>query len=69
LISEYKPWDGMFSSCLRSESKFLVPKFKFGGSFGMNLEGDCQELEVTPNFKLSVPFGMSLEGVCHELYT
>jgi hypothetical protein len=38
-------------------------------SFGMILEGDCHEVEVTPNLELLVTFGMSLEGVCHELYT
>ncbi len=29
------------------EGKFLVPKFKFGGSFGMSLEGGCNEFEAT----------------------
>jgi hypothetical protein len=52
-----------------SEGKFLVTKFQFGGSFGMSLEGDCHDLEVTPNLELLVTFGMSLEGVSHELYT
>jgi hypothetical protein len=45
-----------------------VANIEFGGSFGMSLEGDCHELEVTPNFELLVTFGMSLEGVCHEFY-
>jgi hypothetical protein len=52
-----------------SEGKFLVTKFEFGESFGMSLEGDCQEVEVTPNLELLVAFGTRLEGVCHELYT
>ncbi len=51
------------------EGKFLVTKFEFGGSFGMSLEGDCHEVEVTSNLELLATFGMSLEGVCHELYT
>jgi hypothetical protein len=51
-----------------SEGKFLVTKFEFGGSFGMSLEGDCHEVEVTPNSVLLATFGMRLEGVCHELY-
>jgi hypothetical protein len=50
----------------RIEAKFLVTKFELGGSFGMNLEGDCREVEVTPNLELLFTFGMSLEGVCHE---
>jgi hypothetical protein len=54
---------------LSPESKFLVTKFEFGGSFDMSLEGDCHKVEVTPNLKLSVTFGKILEGVCHELYT
>jgi hypothetical protein len=55
----------MFSSF--PEGKFLVTKFEFGGSFGMSLDGDCHEIEVTPNLKLLVTFEMSLKGVCHEL--
>ncbi len=51
------------------EGKFLVTKFDVGGSFGMSLEGDCHEVEVTPDLELLVTFGMSMEGVCHELYT
>jgi hypothetical protein len=54
---------------LRPEGKFLVTKFEFGGSFGMRLEGDCQEVEINPNLELLVTFGMSLEGVGHEIYT
>ncbi len=50
-------------------SNFLVPKFEFGGDFGISLEGDYHEVEVTPNLELLVTFGMSLEGVCYELYT
>jgi hypothetical protein len=42
----------------------FVTKFEFGGSFGMSLDGDCHEVEVTPNLKLLVTFGMSLTGVC-----
>jgi hypothetical protein len=52
-----------------SEGKSLVTKFEFGGSFGMSLEGDCNELEVTSILELFVTLGMSLEGVFHELYT
>jgi hypothetical protein len=51
------------------EGKFLVTKFEFGGSFGLSLEGDCREVEVTPNLELLITFGMSFMGVCHELYT
>ncbi len=51
------------------KGKFLVAKFEFGGSFGMSLEVDCHEVEVTSNLKLLVTFGMSLEGICHELYS
>jgi hypothetical protein len=50
------------------EGKFLDTKFEFGVSFGMSLEGDCHELEVTPNLELLATFGMRLERVCHELY-
>jgi hypothetical protein len=49
--------------------KFSVTKFEFGGSFGMSLERNCHEVEVTPNLELLVTFGMSLEAVCHELLT
>jgi hypothetical protein len=49
----------------RPEGKFLVSKSEFEGSFGMSLEGDFHEFEVTPNLELLVAFGMSLEGVCH----
>ncbi len=59
----------IFWNFLKSEGKFLVATYKFGGSFGMSLKGDCDEVEVTPNLELLVNFGMSLEGVCHELYT
>ncbi len=58
-----------FLSKKRSEGKFLVTKFEFGGSFGMSLEGDCHEVEVKPNLELLVTLSMSLEGVCHELHT
>jgi hypothetical protein len=27
-----------------TEGKFLVTKFEFGGSFGMNMEGDYHEV-------------------------
>jgi hypothetical protein len=54
---------------VRSEGKFLVIKFEFGGSFGISLEGDYHELVVTSNLVLLVTFSMSLEGVCQELYT
>jgi hypothetical protein len=37
--------------------------------FGMSLEGDCHDVEVTPNLKLLITFGMNLEGVCNEVYT
>jgi hypothetical protein len=51
------------------EGKFSVKKFEFGRSFGLNLEEDCHEVEVTPNLELLVTFNLSLKGVCHELYT
>jgi hypothetical protein len=51
------------------EGKLLVNEFEFGGSFGMSLEGDFHELEVTPNLELLVTFVMTLEGICYELYT
>ncbi len=54
---------------LSTEGKFLIAKFEFGESFGMSLERDCHEVEVTPTLELLVTFDMSLEGVCHELYT
>ncbi len=38
------------------EGKFLVTKFEFGGGFGMSLEGDCYEVEVTPNLESLVTF-------------
>jgi hypothetical protein len=41
-----------FSAKKRSEGKFLVTKFEFGGSFGMRLEEDCHEVEVMPNLEL-----------------
>jgi hypothetical protein len=43
----------------RPVGKFLVTKFELGGSFGMSLEGDCHEFEVTHNLELLVTFGMS----------
>jgi hypothetical protein len=46
----------------RPQGKFLVTKFEFGGSFGM--EGECHEVEVTPSLEFLVTFGTSLEGVC-----
>jgi hypothetical protein len=52
-----------------SRHKFLVTKFEFGGIFGMSLERDCHEVEVTPYFEFLVAFGMSLEEVYHELFT
>jgi hypothetical protein len=36
-------------------------------SFGMHLEEDCYEVEVTPNLELLVTFGMSLKGDCYEV--
>jgi hypothetical protein len=53
----------------KPKGKYLVVKIEFGGSFGMSLEGDCHEVEVTPNLEYLVTFGVSLEGVCNELYT
>jgi hypothetical protein len=52
-----------------TEGKFLVTQFELGGSFGMGLEGDCHEVEVSPNLELLVTFAVSLEGVYHELNT
>jgi hypothetical protein len=40
--------------------KFLFTKFEFGGNFGMSVEGDCHEVEVTPK--------LQLEEVCHKLF-
>ncbi len=37
--------------------------------FGMSLDGDCHEVEVTPNLELLATLGMSLEGVFHKLCT
>ncbi len=55
----YQPLAGIFSLSFKvnlmvvySEDKFLVTKFEFGGSFGMSLEGDCHEVEVTRNLEL-----------------
>jgi hypothetical protein len=42
-----------------SEAKFLVTKFEFGGSFGMSLEGDFHDIEVTHILELFVTFGTS----------
>jgi hypothetical protein len=36
------------------EGKFLVTKFEFGGRFGMSLEGDCREVEVTPKLEFTI---------------
>jgi hypothetical protein len=49
--------------------QILSPKLVFGECFGMRLEGDCHEVEVTSNLELLITFGMSLEGVCYELST
>jgi hypothetical protein len=43
----------------KSEGVFLVSMIKLGGSFGIILEGDCQELEATSTLELLVTFGMS----------
>jgi hypothetical protein len=43
----------------RTEGKFLVANFEFGGSCGMSLEGDCHNVEVTRKMELFVTFGMS----------
>jgi hypothetical protein len=42
------------------EGNFLVTEFEVGGSFGLSLEGDCHEVEVTPSLELLVTFGISL---------
>jgi hypothetical protein len=60
-----KKTDPLFTT----DGKFCVPKFEFGWSFGMSLDGDCHEFEVTPNLELLVTFGMSLVGVYCEFYT
>jgi hypothetical protein len=57
-----------FFSMSNPEGKFLVIKLEFGEGFGMSLEGDCLEVEVTPNLELLVTVGVSFEGVCHEIY-
>jgi hypothetical protein len=59
-------WGWSLTKNLPEEGKFLVNKFEFEGSFGMSLEGNCHELEITPNLELLVTFSKSLEGVCHE---
>jgi hypothetical protein len=41
---------------------FLIKKVELGGSFGMSLEGDCHEVEVTPNLEFLVTF-YKLEGI------
>jgi hypothetical protein len=51
-----------------SECKFLVTRFEFGGSFGMSLDGDCHEVEITPYLELLFTFDMPLDEVCGELY-
>jgi hypothetical protein len=56
-------------AAVETEGKFLGTKLEFVGSFGMGLEGDCHEVEVTPYLELLVTFGESLEGDCHELNT
>jgi hypothetical protein len=43
--------------------------FEFGGSFGMSLEGDCDEVEVTPYLEMLVAFGVTLEEFCHNFST
>jgi hypothetical protein len=48
------------SKLVKPEGKFILTKFEFGGSFGMSLEGDCHEREVTPNLEFLVIFGMSM---------
>jgi hypothetical protein len=37
----------------KPERKLLVTihVFEFGGSYGVSLEGDCHEVEVTPNLE------------------
>jgi hypothetical protein len=55
----------LFVLILCPEGKFLATKFKFGGSFGMNLVGDYHELDVTLYLELLDTFGMRLDGVCH----
>jgi hypothetical protein len=46
-----------FSMLLYHRANFLSPNL----SFGMSLEGDCHEVEITPNLELLVTFGMSLK--------
>jgi hypothetical protein len=40
---------------------------EFGGSFGMSLEGDFREVEITSNLEFLVTFDMNMEGGCMEL--
>jgi hypothetical protein len=47
---------------LITEGKFLVIKIEFGGSFGMTLEEDCHEDEVTPNLELLGQVWYELRG-------
>jgi hypothetical protein len=39
--------DLLIALALNTVGKFLVNKFELEGGFGMSLEGDCHELEVT----------------------
>jgi hypothetical protein len=48
----------------KPQGKFFVIKIEFGESFGISLEADCHEVEVTPNLELLANFGVSMEGVC-----
>jgi hypothetical protein len=47
-----------------SKARGRVITFEFGWSFGTNLDGDFQEVEVTPILGLLVIFSMSTEGDC-----
>ncbi len=40
----------------------MVTKFEFEGNFGISLEGDCGEVEVTPNLELLSHFWSELGG-------
>jgi hypothetical protein len=51
-----------------TEGKFLVTKFEFGGIFGMSLEGNGDEVEVTANLKLLVTWRVFVMHFIHNFY-
>jgi hypothetical protein len=53
--------------CQQAFSK--ISKSELGRDLGMNLEGDCHEVEVTPNLELLVTFEMSFIHISLQAYT